>query len=48
MLWAIAGIFFFFWLLGFAFNVMGDLIHVLFLLAVATVLIRVINGRRGI
>jgi Family of unknown function (DUF5670) len=44
MLWVIAGVFFFFWLMGFALHVLGDYVHILFLLAVATVLIKVIKG----
>ena len=44
MLWAIASIFMFVWIVGLAFHVMGSYIHLFFMLAVATVLIKYIRG----
>jgi hypothetical protein len=47
MLWTIAVIFLVLWGLGFATSyTMGGFVHVLLVLAVVTVLIRVIQGRR--
>ena len=47
LLWAIAALFLVLWILGFAFHVTaGGLIHVLLVLAVISVLFRVISGRK--
>jgi hypothetical protein len=46
LLWAVAVVLFVLWLLGFGLHVTGGLIHLLLVLAVATVLIRLIMGRR--
>jgi hypothetical protein len=47
ILWALAAIFVVMWMLGFAFNVtLGGFIHVLLVLAVLSVLARIIMGRR--
>lgn len=47
LLWAVAAVFVVLWILGFAFNfTAGGLIHVLLFLALASVLLRVIAGRR--
>jgi hypothetical protein len=49
MLWTIAVLLFLLWLLGLISNVtIGGLIHVLLLLAIVSVLIRIIQGRRPI
>jgi hypothetical protein len=49
MLWTITILLFLLWLAGMMTSyTMGGLIHVLLLLAVASVLIRVIQGRRPI
>jgi hypothetical protein len=49
MLWTIAVVLVVLWLLGLASSyTMGGLVHILLLLAVITVLIRVIQGRRVI
>ncbi len=45
MLWGIASIFLFFWVIGLFFHVMGQYIHLFILLAIATVLINFIKGR---
>jgi hypothetical protein len=46
LLWGIAIVLFVLWMLGFGLHVTGGLIHLLLVLAVATVLIRLIMGRR--
>jgi len=47
ILWAIASILFIMWILGFALNfTLGGLIHVLLVLAIISVLVRIIMGRR--
>jgi hypothetical protein len=47
LLWAIAVIFLVMWVLGFALHVtLGGLIHLLLVLAIISVLIRIIAGRR--
>lgn len=47
LLWAVAAILFVLWILGFAFHVtMGGFIHLLLVLAVISILVRVITGRR--
>jgi len=47
LLWAVAVIFFIMWIMGFALNVtMGGFIHVLLVLAIISVLLRIISGRR--
>jgi hypothetical protein len=47
LLWAIAVVFFVLWLLGFAaFHVTSGLIHVLLLLALITIAVRLVTGRR--
>lgn len=49
MLWTLAMIFFFLWLLGFVSGyTLHSFIHVLLLLAVITVLVRIIQGRRPV
>ena len=47
LLWAIAGVFVVLWVLGFAFNVTaGGLIHLLLVLAVVSILFRLVFGYR--
>jgi hypothetical protein len=48
MLWTIVVILVILWLLGFAFEVAGGLIHLLLVIAVIVVLINVITGRRAV
>ncbi|MGE5179890.1 MAG: lmo0937 family membrane protein [Bacteroidota bacterium] len=49
MLWTIAIILFVLWLIGMVSNyTMGGLIHLLLLIAVVTLLIRIIQGRRPV
>jgi hypothetical protein len=47
LLWAIAAILLIMWILGFALNfTLGGLLHVLLVLAIISVLVRIIMGRR--
>ncbi|HRG99161.1 MAG TPA: lmo0937 family membrane protein [Polyangiaceae bacterium] len=46
MLWVVATILVVLWLLGFSLHVSGGLIHILLVLAVVSVLLRIILGRR--
>ena len=49
MLWTITVLLFVLWLIGMVSNyTMGGLIHLLLLIAVATMLIRIIQGRRPV
>ena len=48
LLWAVAAVFVLLWLLGFAFHfTLGGVIHVLLVLAVVSILVRLIVGRRA-
>jgi hypothetical protein len=47
LLWALAAILLIMWILGFALNfTLGGLLHVLLVLAIISVLVRIIMGRR--
>jgi len=47
VLWAVAVVFVVLWVLGFTLNItLGGVIHVLLVLAVITILVRLIVGRR--
>ena len=46
MLWTIAIILLILWLLGFAFNVAGGLIHIILVVAIVIGLIQLFTGRR--
>jgi Family of unknown function (DUF5670) len=46
MLWTIVGILVLFWILGFAFNIAGGLIHILLVVAAVVVVFRLITGRK--
>lgn len=46
MLETIAVILVVLWLLGFGFHVAGNLVHLLLLIAIAVILIRIIQGRK--
>jgi len=47
LLWAIAAILIVMWLLGFALKfTLGGLIHILLVLAIISILVRIITGRR--
>lgn len=45
MLWSVAMILFVLWLLGYSTHILGEFIHILLVLAVISVLIRLIQGR---
>ena len=46
MLWTLIVLLMLFWLLGFAFDVAGGIIHVLLVIAVVLFLVRLVSGRR--
>jgi hypothetical protein len=48
MLWTIIVLLLVFWLLGFAFNVAGGIIHVLLVVALVLFLVNLISGRRTV
>ena len=47
MLWTIVAVLLIMWLLGFSLHVGGGLIHLLLVVALVTVVINLISGRRG-
>ena len=48
MLWTLIVLLFLFWLIGFAFDVAGGIIHVLLVIAAVLFLVNLINGRRTV
>ena len=46
MLWTLIVVLFLFWLLGFAFDVAGGIVHVLLVIAVVLFLVNLISGKR--
>jgi uncharacterized membrane protein YtjA (UPF0391 family) len=48
MLWTIVVLLLVFWLLGFAFNVAGGIIHVLLVIALVLFVVNLISGRRTV
>ena len=48
MLWTLIVLLLLFWLLGFAFDVAGGIIHVLLVIALVVFLLNLISGRRTI
>ena len=48
MLWAIVGILFVLWLLGFGFQVGGSLIHLILVVAVIVLVFQFLSGRRSV
>lgn len=48
MLWTLIVLLLLFWLLGFAFDVAGGIIHVLLVIVVVLFLVSLISGRRTI
>lgn len=46
MLWTIIGILLLLWILGFALNVGGGLIHLILVIAVVVLAVQLISGRR--
>jgi uncharacterized membrane protein YtjA (UPF0391 family) len=48
MLWTIVVLLLVFWLLGFAFNVAGGIIHVLLVIALVLFVVNLVSGRRTV
>lgn len=48
MLWTLIVLLLLFWVLGFAFNVAGGIIHVLLVIALVMFLVQLISGRRTV
>jgi hypothetical protein len=48
MLWTLIVLLALFWLLGFAFDVAGGIIHVLLVIAAVLFLVQLISGRRTV
>jgi hypothetical protein len=48
MLWLVFAVLIVLWLIGWGFHVAGNLIHVLFILALLVAVINVVMGRRGV
>ena len=48
MLWTLVVLLVVFWLLGFAFDVAGGIIHVLLVIAAVLFLVQLISGRRTV
>jgi hypothetical protein len=48
MLWTLMVLLVLFWLLGFAFDVAGGVIHVLLVIALVLFLVNLISGRRRV
>ena len=48
MLWTLIVLLLLFWLLGFAFDVAGGIIHVLLVIAVVLFLVNLLTGRRTV
>ncbi|MCM3741640.1 lmo0937 family membrane protein [Oceanobacillus luteolus] len=46
MLWTIIGILLVLWILGFAFDVGGGLVHLLLVIALIVLIFRLVTGRR--
>ena len=48
MLWTLIVLLLLFWLLGFAFNVAGGIVHVLLVIAVVLFVVNLLSGRRTV
>jgi hypothetical protein len=48
MLWTIIAILLILWLLGFATRAVGDVIHILLVIALVVFLIQLVTGRRAV
>ena len=48
MLWTLMVLLLLFWVLGFAFDVAGGLIHILLVIAIVMFLVNLISGRRTV
>lgn len=47
MLWTIIGILIILWVLGFAFDVAGGLVHILLVIALIVLILRIFTGGRA-
>jgi len=47
MLWTIIGILIILWLLGFSFEIAGNLVHLLLVIALIVLIIRLVTGGRA-
>jgi hypothetical protein len=48
MLWTLIVLLLVFWLLGFAFNVAGGIVHVLLVIALVLFVVNLLSGRRTV
>lgn len=48
MLWTLIVLLLLFWILGFAFDVAGGVVHVLLVIALVLFLVNIISGRRTV
>jgi predicted membrane metal-binding protein len=48
MLWTLVVLLLLFWLIGFAFDIAGGIIHVLLVIAAVVFLVNLISGRRKV
>lgn len=48
MIWTIIGIILLMWLLGFSFDVGGDLVHILLVIALIVLIVRIFIDRRSV
>jgi hypothetical protein len=48
MLWTILAILIILWLLGFAFDVIGSLIHIVLVVALVVLVLQLVTGRRAV
>lgn len=47
MLWTIIGILILLWILGFAFDIAGNLVHIILVIALVVLIIRIFTGGRA-
>lgn len=47
MLWTIIGIILLMWLLGFSFEIGGNLVHILLVIALVVLIVRIFMGNRA-
>lgn len=47
MLWTLIGILIILWILGFSFDIAGNLVHILLVIALIVLVIRLITGGRA-
>ena len=48
MLWTIIGILILLWILGFAFEIGGGLVHILLVIALIVLIFRLVTGNKGV